>query len=209
MNTSTDLRRFADLTRNLLRRELRSRYKRSTLGWTWSLINPLSSVVIYTLVFAVILDVARTGGRRQRAQVVPALPAVRADPLDLFAGVPVSGTESLVANGTSSRRCTSPGRRSSAVVGSVAVVTFADRARRALGDPADRRQHGAPLAADRGDAAGARGRAHPRDRARRQHRNVYLRDVQHLVTSPPGCSSTPRRSSTRPRSSPTHSASSA
>ena len=41
-----------DLALNLTLRELRGRYKRSVLGWTWSLLNPLATVLIYTLVFA-------------------------------------------------------------------------------------------------------------------------------------------------------------
>src|SRR3954464_11960776 len=48
------LREFAgtqDLAINLTLRELRGRYKRSVLGWTWSLLNPLSSVVIFSVVF--------------------------------------------------------------------------------------------------------------------------------------------------------------
>ena len=34
-----------DLTVNLTLRELRGRYKRSFLGWAWSLLNPLATVV--------------------------------------------------------------------------------------------------------------------------------------------------------------------
>jgi len=40
-----------ELILNLTLRELRSRYKRSVLGWAWSMLNPLSTVVIYTIVF--------------------------------------------------------------------------------------------------------------------------------------------------------------
>jgi len=40
-----------ELIVNLTLRELRSRYKRSVLGWTWSMLNPLATVVIYTVVF--------------------------------------------------------------------------------------------------------------------------------------------------------------
>ena len=46
-----------DLLWNLTLRELRSRFKRSTLGWLWSVINPLASIAIYSLVFGVFLDV--------------------------------------------------------------------------------------------------------------------------------------------------------
>src|SRR5512141_2362899 len=56
MNTLADLSRSRDLLVNLTLRELRGRYKRSVLGWTWSLLNPLSTVVIYTIVFGVLLN---------------------------------------------------------------------------------------------------------------------------------------------------------
>jgi ABC-2 type transport system permease protein len=42
---------------NLVLRELRSRYKKSVLGWTWSLLNPVASVVVYWVVFGVFLEV--------------------------------------------------------------------------------------------------------------------------------------------------------
>jgi ABC-type polysaccharide/polyol phosphate export permease len=46
-----------ELTINLTLRELRSRYKRSVLGWTWSLLNPLSNVIILSLVFGGLLRI--------------------------------------------------------------------------------------------------------------------------------------------------------
>ena len=56
----TALREYAgtrELVVNLTLRELRSKYKKSVLGWTWSLLNPVASVVIYTIVFSVFLQV--------------------------------------------------------------------------------------------------------------------------------------------------------
>jgi ABC-2 type transport system permease protein len=46
-----------ELLINLVLRELRGRYKRSVLGWTWSLINPLATVMIFWLVFSYFLKV--------------------------------------------------------------------------------------------------------------------------------------------------------
>src|SRR6478672_10059405 len=51
-----------ELLVNLTLRELRSKYKKSVLGWTWSLLNPLSSVVIYTIVFSGFLNVQAPKG---------------------------------------------------------------------------------------------------------------------------------------------------
>jgi ABC-type polysaccharide/polyol phosphate export permease len=46
-----------DLTLNLTLRELRSRYKKSFLGWSWSLLNPLSTVIVYSIVFSFLLKI--------------------------------------------------------------------------------------------------------------------------------------------------------
>ncbi|MEY3357239.1 MAG: hypothetical protein RIR87_298, partial [Actinomycetota bacterium] len=39
---------------NLTLRELRAKYRRSILGWGWSMLNPLSQMLIYTVVFGAI-----------------------------------------------------------------------------------------------------------------------------------------------------------
>lgn len=53
----SDLRGSRELTANLVLRELRSRYKRTALGYGWSLLNPLAAVAIYGIVFSVFLKV--------------------------------------------------------------------------------------------------------------------------------------------------------
>jgi len=45
------------LMANLTLRELRTKYKRTLLGWCWSLLNPLAVMGIFTLVFGVFLDI--------------------------------------------------------------------------------------------------------------------------------------------------------
>lgn len=42
---------------NLTLRENRSKYKRSALGWAWSMINPFSTMLIFAFVFGVILKI--------------------------------------------------------------------------------------------------------------------------------------------------------
>ena len=49
------LRPYAPLAWNFASRELKTRYRRSVLGWLWSLFNPLSAVLVYSLVFSVFL----------------------------------------------------------------------------------------------------------------------------------------------------------
>jgi ABC-2 type transport system permease protein len=44
-----------ELLRNLIRKDLKVKYKGSTLGFAWSLANPLLLLVVYTLVFQVIM----------------------------------------------------------------------------------------------------------------------------------------------------------
>ncbi len=51
MAAVTQLWAYRNLIYNLAQRELRARYKKSLLGWAWSLINPASMLAIYTLVF--------------------------------------------------------------------------------------------------------------------------------------------------------------
>jgi len=46
-----------ELLWNLTLRELRGKFKRSVLGWLWSVINPLASIAIYTIVFGVFFGV--------------------------------------------------------------------------------------------------------------------------------------------------------
>jgi ABC-2 type transport system permease protein len=46
-----------ELLTNLTLRELRGKFKRSALGWLWSVINPLSSILIYGVVFGIVLRV--------------------------------------------------------------------------------------------------------------------------------------------------------
>jgi ABC-type polysaccharide/polyol phosphate export permease len=47
---------YRNLIYNLAQRELRSRYKKSVLGWAWSLLNPASTLLIFGVVFGVIFD---------------------------------------------------------------------------------------------------------------------------------------------------------
>lgn len=45
-----------DLLWNLTLRELRTKYRRSMLGWAWSMLNPLATVAIYSFVFGVLFE---------------------------------------------------------------------------------------------------------------------------------------------------------
>ena len=62
-----DLTSSRELLWNLTLRELRGKYKRSALGWAWSMLNPLATMIIYTFVFGLVLGgkvpVAMANGR--------------------------------------------------------------------------------------------------------------------------------------------------
>jgi len=62
MSTVAELKESRELFVNLTLRELRGKYKRSALGWTWSLLNPLATMVIFTVVFAFFLKVTPDPG---------------------------------------------------------------------------------------------------------------------------------------------------
>jgi ABC-type polysaccharide/polyol phosphate export permease len=49
--TLAEYRANKELLTNLTLRELRSKYKRSALGWAWSTINPIFYMIVYTIVF--------------------------------------------------------------------------------------------------------------------------------------------------------------
>jgi ABC-2 type transport system permease protein len=57
MATVSELTEARELFRNLTLRELRGKYKRSALGWAWSMINPLATMGIFTVVFHFLIKV--------------------------------------------------------------------------------------------------------------------------------------------------------
>ncbi len=98
----TSLREYSDsreLVLNLTLRELRSRYKRSVLGWTWSLLNPLASVVIYTIVFAGFLKVQAPTGVPSGLDSFVMFLLCALVPWNFVSGCLGSSLDALVSNG--------------------------------------------------------------------------------------------------------------
>jgi ABC-2 type transport system permease protein len=56
MTTVAEYAASRELLGNLTQRELRGKYKRSALGWAWSLINPLSLALVFTFMFGIVFD---------------------------------------------------------------------------------------------------------------------------------------------------------
>lgn len=62
MTTFAELASSRELMANLTLRELRGKYKGSALGWAWSLVNPLVTMAIFTMVFGVVLGTKPPAG---------------------------------------------------------------------------------------------------------------------------------------------------
>jgi ABC-type polysaccharide/polyol phosphate export permease len=96
------LREFAgtqDLAINLTLRELRGRYKKSVLGWTWSLLNPLATVAIYSLVFSFFLKVKPPVGHPSGLDSFALFLLCALVPWNLFQNGLSMGLGSIVGNG--------------------------------------------------------------------------------------------------------------
>ena len=55
MSTPAQVWSYRNLIANLAQRDLKARYKKSVLGWLWSLLNPAATLGIYAMVFGVFL----------------------------------------------------------------------------------------------------------------------------------------------------------
>ena len=77
-----------ELLWNLTLRELRTKYRKSVLGWSWSMLNPLATVGIYTFVFSVVFKARWGEGPESKTQFA----------MVLFAGLIVYGLFSDVLN---------------------------------------------------------------------------------------------------------------
>lgn len=55
MNLFQEIYNYREMIYNLVRKDLRGRYKGSVLGFLWTFINPLLQLVVYTIVFSMIM----------------------------------------------------------------------------------------------------------------------------------------------------------
>ena len=92
------LRTHADLFVNLTLRELRGKYKRSLLGWGWSLVNPIAMTAIFTFVFSVLLDFDAPVGDPSDLHVFAIFLLCGLLPWNLLANGLVGGMGSLLGN---------------------------------------------------------------------------------------------------------------
>jgi len=98
MSRLSDFTGTRNLAVNLTLRELRGRYKRSLLGWTWSLFNPLATVLIYSLVFSFFLKVQPPAGDPSGLHSFPLFLVCGLVPWAFFQNGLNQGLGSLLAN---------------------------------------------------------------------------------------------------------------
>lgn len=99
LDTAGLRRRFpGELLLNLVLREIRSRFKRSTLGWLWSLINPLSALLVYSIAFGVVFDAQAEEGARSGLQSFPLFLVCALLPWNFLANGLSGSATSIVAN---------------------------------------------------------------------------------------------------------------
>lgn len=87
-----------DLFINLTLRELRSKYKRSVLGWGWSLLNPLATMAIFTAIFSVLLKATPDPGDPSGLDVFALFLLCGLLPWNYLANSMAGGMGSLVGN---------------------------------------------------------------------------------------------------------------
>ncbi len=85
-----------ELLVSFIQRDLRSRYRRSILGWAWSMISPAATALVYTFVFVVVFRVTAPAGdpSGQRLYVVNLLAALL--PWNMFQGGVNAGIGALM-----------------------------------------------------------------------------------------------------------------
>jgi lipopolysaccharide transport system permease protein len=87
-----------ELLVNLILRELRSRYKKSVLGWTWSLLSPITSVAVYSVIFGLFLKIQPPVGNPSGLKSFVIFLLCALIPWNFFANALSIANESLVGN---------------------------------------------------------------------------------------------------------------
>jgi len=98
MSRLADYSGSRELVLNLALRELRGKYKRSTLGWTWSLLNPLATMMIFTIIFSVFLKVEPPTGDPSELKSFPLFLLCGLLPWNFLSSGMGASAQSLIAN---------------------------------------------------------------------------------------------------------------
>jgi ABC-type polysaccharide/polyol phosphate export permease len=87
-----------ELLWNLTLRELRTKYRKSVLGWTWSMLNPLATVAIYSFVFGHLFGADAPLGAHSGLQTFALYLLCALLPWNFFMLVTNMGMDSMLAN---------------------------------------------------------------------------------------------------------------
>lgn len=98
VSTLSELRASRELLVNLTMREVRGKYKRTVLGQGWSLLNPLVSIAIFSLVFGFLLKANPPPGHPSGLDAFGLWLAGGLLPWTFFSGSAVAGMSSLIVN---------------------------------------------------------------------------------------------------------------
>ena len=90
--------KYKELFYNLTLRDLRSKYKRSVIGWGWSMINPLANMLIYTIVFSMLLHIHPPQGIPSGINNYALMLLAAMLPFNFFQGSVMESMGSLVGN---------------------------------------------------------------------------------------------------------------
>jgi len=97
-----------ELLWNLTLRELRTKYRRSFLGWTWSLLNPLATVAIYGFVFGTLFNASAPIGTPSGIDNFALFMLCALLPWNFFLMVTGSGMSAMIGNAALVRKVAFP-----------------------------------------------------------------------------------------------------
>jgi ABC-type polysaccharide/polyol phosphate export permease len=98
MSIIGDLRESRGLLVNLTLREVRGKYKRTLLGQGWSLLNPIATLLIFTVVFGFVLRVPVPSGDPSGIQIFALFLACGLIPWTFFSNSVTTGMGALISN---------------------------------------------------------------------------------------------------------------
>ncbi|MFF1634413.1 ABC transporter permease [Leifsonia sp. NPDC058248] len=98
MNSLRELWASRELLANLVMREVKGKYRRTFFGQLWSLINPLATMLVYTVVFSLILQANPAVGDPSGLDIYPLWLMCGLLPWTFFSRVVNHGLQSITSN---------------------------------------------------------------------------------------------------------------
>lgn len=98
MTVLADLRSSRELLVNLTQREVSGKYKRTALGQAWSLLNPLATMLVFTIVFSKFLRITPDVGDPSGLNVFALFLLSALLPWNFFSNALTSGMGALLSN---------------------------------------------------------------------------------------------------------------